>query len=73
MGLFLAVLCAAASSSSSVLPRLLDPDEAVHFTFVEQETRSYDRRGTGAMESPYVDPWGRPFVCGTRGAVKCPP
>ncbi len=62
MGLLVAALCVAAQLSPSVVLRTLDPFEAVHFTFVEQETRNYEQTRSGGAETPYVDPWGRQFV-----------
>lgn len=61
VGLLLAVLCAAGLCSPAVPLRLLGPYEAVHFSFVEQEQRTYDLRASGELVT-FVDPWGRSFV-----------
>lgn len=61
VGLLLALLCAAGLCSPSVPLRLLEPYEAVHFSFVEQEQRTYDLRSRGERVT-FVDPWGRSFV-----------
>ena len=62
VGFVLAAICVAALWVRPALSQVIGPYEAVHYTFVEQETRNYARRGTSEPEETYVDPWGRYFV-----------